>query len=252
MTEENKVQEQFDLFCRVIKSRRSARTYLSDAIPESILDRCFEMAITAPSSHNLEIWRFLVIKNPEVRIKMNVLCLNQSQVLQAPTMIVAVARPDLWKIGRKKILTRLKEDAANPTIDENYKGWIPNLIKKYKIVVPLIFVEGPFHILAPLKMVIMWFVALFRPMMRGPFGRSEQQMWAIKTTALACETFMLALSASGYDTCALEGFDEPRVKKLLSLPSKARIVMVISAGKKGPDALIPQIRFEKSHYIQTV
>jgi nitroreductase len=252
MTEEENVKNQFDLFCQVIKSRRSARTYLSDIIPESVLDKCLEMAITAPSSHNLEIWRLLVIKDPEVRKKMNLLCLSQSQVLQAPTMIVAVARPDLWKIGCKKMLTRLKEDAANPMIDDNYKRWIPNLIKKYKIIVPLLFFDGPFHILAPLKMIIMWIVALFRPMMRGPFGRSEQQMWAIKTAALACETFMLALSASGYDTCALEGFDEPRLRKLLSLPNKARIVMVILAGKKGPDALIPQIRFEKSHYVQTI
>lgn len=252
MIDGTNIQDQFGLFCRVIKTRRSARTYLSDPIPDHILETCFEMAITAPSSHNLEIWRFLVIKSPEVRRKMNVLCLNQSQVLQAPTMIVAVARPDLWKIGCKKILSRLKEDAANPMIDENYKHWIPKLIKKYTIMVPLLFVDGPFHILAPLKMVIMWLVALFRPMMRGPFGRSEQQMWAVKTAALACETFMLAVSASGYDTCALEGFDEPRVKKLLSLPSKARIVMVISAGKKGPEALIPRIRFEKSHYVQTI
>ena len=252
MTEERKVQDQSNIFCRVIKTRRSARTYLSDPIPESILDACFEMAIIAPSSHNLEIWRFLVIKSPDVRRKMNALCLNQSQVLQAPTMIVAVARPDLWRLGCKKILTRLKEDAASPLIDDNYKRWMPDLIKKYELMVPLLFSDGPFHIFAPLKMILMWIIALFRPMMRGPFGRSEQQMWAVKTAALACENFMLALSSAGFDSCAIEGFDEPRVRKLLSLPREARIVMVISAGKKGADALISQIRFEKSHYIQNI
>ncbi len=249
LTEKRKADERFNLFCEVIKSRRSARTYLPDLIPESVLEACFEMAITAPSSHNLEIWRFLVIKSPVIRQKMNSLCLNQSQALQAPTMIVAVARPDLWKLGSGKILKQIEADATNSKLDDNYKRWIPNLIKKYKLMVPILFYDGPFHILAPLKAILIWGISLFRPMMRGPFGRAEQQMWAIKTTALACENFMLALSAAGYDSCALEGFDEPRVRKLLSLPRSARIAMIITAGKKGTNAVIPQIRFEKSHYI---
>ncbi len=96
-------------------------------------------------------------------------------------------------------------------------------MKKYEIMVPLLFADGPHHLLAPVKATLLWAVGQFRPMMRGPFGRAEQQMWAVKTTALACENFMLALAAAGYDSCPLEGFDEPKVKRLFALPDEARV-----------------------------
>jgi nitroreductase len=119
-------------------------------------------------------------------------------------------------------------------------------------MVPLLFADGPLHVLAPAKAALLWAIGQFRPMMRGPFGRSEQQMWAIKTTALACENFMLALTAAGYDSCPLEGFDEPKVKRLFALPDEARVVMVIAAGRRGPHALIPQIRHERAFYVERV
>jgi nitroreductase len=242
----------FRLFQEIADSRRSARSYLPEAIPEEVLQACFDVAIRAPSSHNLEIWRFLDVRDPEIRARLNHLCLDQNQARQAPTLIVAVARPDLWRVGCRRMIERLKYDAAAGVGDENYRRWLPLLQKKYRIMVPLLFVDGPLHVFAPFKAFLLWMVGWFRPIMRGPFGRAEQQMWAIKTTALACENFMLALAAAGYDSCALEGFDEPRVKRLLDLPREARVTMVIAAGKRGADAILPQIRFERSFYVQKV
>ena len=53
------------------------------------------------------------------------------------------------------------------------------------------------------------------------------KIWAHKTTALACENFMLAMRAAGYDTCPMEGMDSKRVKKILGLKQKEYITMVI-------------------------
>jgi hypothetical protein len=39
---------------------------------------------------------------------------------------------------------------------------------------------------------------------------------------------------------------------LLELPNEARVVMVIAAGRRGPQALIPQIRHERAFYIERV
>ena len=41
---------------------------------------------------------------------------------------------------------------------------------------------------------------------------------------------MLSMKAEGYDTCPMEGIDSLRVKRLLKLPKKAEIVMVIGCG----------------------
>jgi nitroreductase len=57
-------------------------------------------------------------------------------------------------------------------------------------------------------------------------------LWANKSCALACENFMLGMSAHGFDTCPMEGYDSSRVKKILGLHSGDEVVMVISAGKR--------------------
>ena len=240
---DGQITPEFKGFRAVAEARRSARSFLPGPIPESVLAACFDIAIRAPSSHNLEIWRFLDVRKPETRAALNHLCLDQPQARQAANLIVAVARPDLWRLGA---------DSNEGTADAAYRTWLPRLKKKYELMVPLLFADGPLHVLAPAKAAVLWAIGQFRPMMRGPFGRSEQQMWAIKTTALACENFMLALTAAGYDSCPLEGFDEPRVKRLFALPSDARVVMVIAAGRRGPDALIPQIRYERTFYVERV
>jgi nitroreductase len=55
-----------------------------------------------------------------------------------------------------------------------------------------------------------------------------------KSCALAAQTFMLSVAAEGYHSCPMEGFDEPRVKRLLGLPRRAEINMIIAVGKGTP------------------
>jgi nitroreductase len=61
-----------------------------------------------------------------------------------------------------------------------------------------------------------------------------------------------ALRAAGYDSCAMEGSDEPRVKRLLGLPGPARIVMVNAAGKRTEGGVTPLYRFDRNLYVQRV
>ena len=68
--------------------------------------------------------------------------------------------------------------------------------------------------------------------MRGPGTLRDIQEVCIKSAALAAENFVLAITAQGYATCMMEGFDEPRVKKLLGLKYSDRVVMVISVGEE--------------------
>jgi nitroreductase len=239
-------------FMAVVRGRRSVRAFESDPIPDDILNECLDTALLAPTSHNLECWQFIEVRDPGTLARLRHLCLDQPPAVQAPTLIVAVARFDFWRMGRELMLKRLAADAASDAVDPSYRAWLPLLEKKYRYYIPMLFADGPFHILAPLKALLIAAIALFRPMMRGPFGRSEQTIWAVKTAALACENLMLALRAAGYDSCALEGFDEPKVKRLLGLPRSSRIVMVIAAGRRAKDGTMPQVRFDRSLYVKRV
>ena len=56
---------------------------------------------------------------------------------------------------------------------------------------------------------------------------------------------MISMSAIGYDTCPMEGFDSKKVKQILGLPRGAEITMVVSCGVRdqlgvyGPQFRVP-------------
>jgi coenzyme F420-0:L-glutamate ligase/coenzyme F420-1:gamma-L-glutamate ligase len=50
-----------DAFHAVMRSRRSIRNFRPDVVPDATLERLFTSAAAAPSAHNRQPWRFLVI-----------------------------------------------------------------------------------------------------------------------------------------------------------------------------------------------
>ena len=49
-------------------SRRSIRRFKSDPVPGEIVQRILETAICAPSAHNLQPWRFVVLMSRETKL----------------------------------------------------------------------------------------------------------------------------------------------------------------------------------------
>lgn len=78
-----------------IKTRRSVRAYQDKPVPDDVLDRILEAARWAPSARNLQPYKFVVVKDPEVRGQLGVAADDQAFVGQAPIVIVAVTNdPD--------------------------------------------------------------------------------------------------------------------------------------------------------------
>ena len=50
-----------------LRSRRSVRRFKPDPIPDAVIERILTTATYAPSAHNRQPWRFVVIKNPDVK-----------------------------------------------------------------------------------------------------------------------------------------------------------------------------------------
>ena len=85
------------------------------------------------------------------------------------------------------------------------------------------------------------------------FNPADAILWASKTTALACENLVLSLRAYGFDSCMMEGFDEPMVRKLLNLNDQQYPIMVIGAGERAKDGVfMPQYRFDRDLFIQKI
>ena len=53
----------------LISSRRSIRRYTPDPIPDEMIDKILEAARWAPTGHNYQPWRLIVVKDPETKKK---------------------------------------------------------------------------------------------------------------------------------------------------------------------------------------
>ncbi|MGM0774331.1 MAG: nitroreductase family protein [Pseudomonadota bacterium] len=231
-----------DEFRKVVRSRRSVRRFTDEAVPDHVLDDCLELAMLAPNSSNLQPWEFFVVRTPELKAQLAEACLGQNAAKTAPVLIAVVARTDTWRRHARMALEQWPEEK------------LPGIVEKYySKIAPIHYSQGPFGLFGTVKKAAGLFVGLTRPVPRGPYSLNEMKIWATKSTALAAENLMLALRAHGYDSCPMEGFDECRVRRLLKLPKKGLVTMVLAAGKRSEKGVYNrQYRFDRNelvHYL---
>jgi nitroreductase len=74
-----------------IKKRQSVRSYQDKEIPEDILQQILEAGRLTPSANNQQCWKFIVIKDEDLRKKLIPACKNQKFVGAAPVVIAGCA-----------------------------------------------------------------------------------------------------------------------------------------------------------------
>ena len=230
-----------EAFRAVVRSRRSVRKFTDTPIPPEVLDDCLDLAMLAPNSSGLQMWEFYVVRSPEKKAALVKACMSQLAARTAAELIVCVSRTDRIRDHAQQTLREWPMPTMNP------------MVKRYYQLIPFHYAPGPFDIAARFKRVVYGAIGLVRPMPRGPFSSADLDLWAAKSTALACENLVLAFRAHGFDTCMMEGFDEARVRKLLDLPSAALPIMVVGAGERAQDGVFwPQLRFDRSQFVHEV
>ena len=226
-------------FFEAVHKRRSVREYSNKPVPRDVMIKAFEAAQLSPNSSNMQTWGFYWVKSDDKKTKLVEACLNQNSAKTAQELVVAVAHRGMWKQNAKEMARRLKEQGADEKVILYYDKLMP-------------FTYG-LSFLAPIKWLIFNGLGLFRPMIRRPYSSRDVDEVCIKSTALACENFMLAVSAQNFDTCPMEGFDESRVKKILGLKCSSRVVMVISVGERVEKGIWgKQIRFPFDTFMKEV
>jgi nitroreductase len=76
-----------------IKERRSIREFEDTPIPDATIGRLLESAHLAPSAGNLEPWKFIVVKQDEIKEKLSQAAYGQESLNSAPVCIVVCAEP---------------------------------------------------------------------------------------------------------------------------------------------------------------
>lgn len=59
-----------DTLSGIIETRRSVRRYQPRPVPDALIERLLRAATWAPSAHNRQPWRFVVVHSPEARARL--------------------------------------------------------------------------------------------------------------------------------------------------------------------------------------
>lgn len=223
------MKKEAEVFDTIVNWRRSCRLFDTEFdFPADVVERSLRRAVLAPNSSNMQLWEFYHIQNKEKIQKIAEICLNQRGAKTASEIIVFVARPDLWKNRIKSHLGHIKE---NPIKDEKKRLLNLSQERYYKKIMPL-FYNRSFGLI---KDLFKWLLVTNKrrkgAFMTDVYSRNVPVV-IHKSVALAAQTFMLSISAEGYDSLPMEGLDAKRMKKFLNLPPKAEINMVVAVGKR--------------------
>jgi nitroreductase len=239
-----KMTDTAECFNTIVHTRRAVRKFdPADYDPQAVT-RSLERAHLAPSSSNMQLWEFYRVSTPDTMKLLSRFCMGQNTTETAREMIVVVVRPDLWRRRAQSNFNFVKENLGDRPA---FKG--RSALSYYSKLMPMLYNNDMFGIRGAIKKLVAWFIGLRRPMVREVSG-TDIRIVAHKSAALAAQTFMLSMVAEGHDTCPVEGFDSKRVKRLLNLPRRAEINMVITCGKRIPEGIYgPRFRVPLSEVV---
>lgn len=109
-----------------IKLRRSVKHYdASHKITDDEIAEILDLAVLSPAAFNVQHWRFVVVKDPELRNEIRKVSWDQAQVTDSSLLIILCAdlkawdkSPDrYWKNAPKAV-----QDFILPAIDGYYRG----------------------------------------------------------------------------------------------------------------------------------
>ncbi|MBT8486326.1 MAG: nitroreductase family protein [Phycisphaerae bacterium] len=97
-----------------IYGRRAVKHFDSeDEIPDADLRRLLEAAIQSPTSFNIQHWRFVVVRDPELRRRIRENGNDQAQMTDASVLVVMTADVDAWKKDPRRYWRNAPADVAD-------------------------------------------------------------------------------------------------------------------------------------------
>ena len=189
-------------------------------IASTLWQQLEEALVLTPSSYGLQPWKFLIIKDPEVRKQLMSASWGQSQVVDASHFVVFVGLKKVEEAYVDKYIQRVAE----------VRKMAAEALDGFKKIIMGDLVNGP--------------------------RSSWVSEWAARQTYIALGNFMNTAAALQIDTCAMEGLDPQKYDEILNLKDGPyRTLCACAAGYRSADdkyAGTPKVRFEAKDVIQYV
>jgi nitroreductase len=109
-----------------VRERRSVKHYdPNHKLSDEDIEKLMSLAVLSPTSFNIQNWRFVIVKDPEIRKKVRSASWDQSQVTDASLLLVICADLKSWKKNPAqywKYAPKEAQDFLVPAMGEFYEG----------------------------------------------------------------------------------------------------------------------------------
>jgi nitroreductase len=196
---------------QAIAERRSTPSFDGAPLPPADLKKILQAGLAAPSGHNMQPWRFIVVQSPEQKKKLRAASYNQAKVEEASAVIVACGDTDGWRKDLDFMLLQGREGGMPESYAEQARNSVPNYLSS--------------------------------------FSGDNMHGWLNKQVMLAFSFMLLTAETLGYDTAPMEGFEQEKVHEALRLPMSYWVVALLAVGHlRGPDKFNGG-RFDMGHTV---
>lgn len=188
-----------DKLSNIIRERHSVRKYdPTFKISREEMKELLDEAIQAPSSSNLQPWRFIVIEDEETKKELRHFSFNQEQVETSSAIIAVLGDKEMYHNIEKVYRSNYE---AGYVDEENMHRLIESANRTY------------------------------------PQASEEiRANIASFDTGLVSMQLMLAAKAKGYDTVAMGGFDKQKFMEHFQVSDRYMPVVLIAIGKAAAPA----------------
>jgi nitroreductase len=181
-----------DVFDAITK-RRSVRKFKSEPLSEHQIERLIESARLAPSGCNVQPWRFLVVKDNQLKKKLCAAAFNQKFVEKAPVVLVCCGDLSSWKNTKEHTQELL--DANKARVNKETEDALMDRVDR--------------AVVAEVQ---------------------ERIPTTLLNVAIAIEHVVLEAVELGLGSCWVRLFDENQVKQALNLYENLCVVALLPVG----------------------
>lgn len=210
-----------DLLRDVLNWRYATKRFDPDKrIDEATWSSLEDSLVLTPSSFGLQPWKFVVVRDRQVREQLVKGSWGQRQVADASHLVVFAIKSDFGEAEIDSHLNRIAAVRSTPL--ESLTG--------------------------------------YREVMMGHLIQSRDEVarknWATNQTYIALGNFLTSAALLGVDACPLEGIEPAKYDTILNLESQGlTTVVAAAAGYRHPDdkyATAQKVRFPKPEVLQEV
>jgi nitroreductase len=178
----------------IMYARKSVRKYKENVtIPQEVLQQLIQDAISAPSSSNLQPWRFLVIQDQQVKQELLPIANNQQQVAKCSALIAILGDLEMYENT---------EEVYQANVE---KGFMPQEVADNMIV-------NSRKLYSSLPKDVLKSIVSF-------------------DAGLVSMQLMLLAKEMGYDTVPMGGFNKAAFAEYFNLPANEMPLVLIALGE---------------------